>query len=67
MSFIALIFIISSQVVEEGKREAVPILTNMESLDSPKLDDEEATPCRGGGGEAWYSLGTIPSNIAMGC
>lgn len=30
--------------VVEGKKEAAPILIGLESLDSPELDEEKATP-----------------------
>lgn len=44
MPVIDLIFISPLQFVEEKKKEAVYLATDLESPDSPKLDEEEATP-----------------------
>lgn len=38
------IFAIPLQVVKEEKKEAIPLPMDLESLDSPELGEEEATP-----------------------
>lgn len=64
MSFIGLTFVASSKVVEEERKEATSLPTDLESLNSPELDKEEVAPTVIQEAQLGFTEEQSPSNIA---